>query len=62
MVVNAKVKATGDLVALKRIKLESEDEGIPSTAIVAIIGTKSKKFDIDSQATLEKIFNIKPKL
>ena len=56
------VKATGDLVPLKRIKLESEDKLILSTAIVSIIGTKSKVFDIDSQATLEKKFNIKPKL
>lgn len=28
-----KDKTTGDLVALKKIRLESEDEGIPSTAI-----------------------------
>jgi len=26
-------KSTGELVALKKIRLESEDEGIPSTAI-----------------------------
>lgn len=28
-----KDKTTGELVALKKIRLESEDEGIPSTAI-----------------------------
>ena len=33
VVVKAKDKKTGELYALKRIKLESEDEGIPSTAI-----------------------------
>eukprot|EP00045_Choanoeca_perplexa_P022706 m.10658 g.10658 ORF g.10658 m.10658 type:complete len:292 (+) comp9643_c0_seq1:115-990(+) len=32
-VYKAKVKATGQLVALKKIKLEQEDEGVPSTAI-----------------------------
>ncbi len=29
----AKDKATGDLVALKKIRLEGEDEGVPSTAL-----------------------------
>jgi serine/threonine protein kinase len=33
VVEKAKHKETGELVALKKIKLESEDEGIPSTAI-----------------------------
>jgi len=33
VVVKARVKNTDEFVALKRIKLESEDEGIPSTAI-----------------------------
>lgn len=32
-VYKAKIKATGQLVALKKIKLECEDEGVPSTAI-----------------------------
>eukprot|EP00040_Diaphanoeca_grandis_P035431 m.222917 g.222917 ORF g.222917 m.222917 type:complete len:289 (-) comp33386_c5_seq1:87-953(-) len=32
-VYKAKVKGTGDYVALKKIKLEAEDEGVPSTAI-----------------------------
>ncbi|EDQ91821.1 uncharacterized protein MONBRDRAFT_17670 [Monosiga brevicollis MX1] len=32
-VYKAKVKATGNLVALKKIKLEAEEEGVPSTAI-----------------------------
>ena len=32
-VYKAKVKATGQMVALKKIKLEQEDEGVPSTAI-----------------------------
>eukprot|EP00054_Salpingoeca_dolichothecata_P017291 m.103258 g.103258 ORF g.103258 m.103258 type:complete len:295 (-) comp22395_c0_seq1:31-915(-) len=32
-VYKAQVRATGDLVALKEIKLEAEDEGVPSTAI-----------------------------
>ena len=26
-------KKTGEIVAMKKIKLESEDEGVPSTAI-----------------------------
>jgi len=33
VVYKAKEKATGDVVALKRIRLEVEDEGIPSTAL-----------------------------
>jgi len=32
-VYKARVRATGDFVALKKIKLEAEDEGVPSTAI-----------------------------
>jgi len=39
VVYKAKDKQTGELVALKRIRLEAEDEGVPSTAIreVAIL-------------------------
>jgi len=33
VVFKAKAKSTGEIVALKRIRLETEDEGIPSTAI-----------------------------
>lgn len=33
VVFKAKARATGEIVALKRIRLETEDEGIPSTAI-----------------------------
>jgi serine/threonine protein kinase len=33
VVYKAKVKNTGDTVALKKIRLEAEDEGVPSTAI-----------------------------
>lgn len=33
MVYKARVKKTGQVVALKKIRLENEDEGIPSTAI-----------------------------
>jgi len=33
IVYKAKNKETGDIVALKRIRLESEDEGVPCTAI-----------------------------
>jgi len=33
VVYKAKNRLTGDLVALKKIRLEAEDEGIPSTAI-----------------------------
>jgi len=36
VVYQAKNNATGDIVALKKIKLESEEEGIPSTAIKEI--------------------------
>ena len=32
-VYKAQIKATNELVALKKIKLEAEDEGVPSTAI-----------------------------
>ena len=33
MVYKGKNKKTGRMVALKKIRLESEDEGVPSTAI-----------------------------
>jgi serine/threonine protein kinase len=33
VVYKAKHKITGEIVALKKIRLESEDEGVPSTAI-----------------------------
>ncbi len=33
IVYKAKDRVSGDIVALKRIRLESEEEGIPSTAI-----------------------------
>jgi cyclin-dependent kinase len=33
IVYKAKDRVTGQIIALKRIRLEAEDEGIPSTAI-----------------------------
>ena len=33
MVYKAKDRVTGEILALKKIRLEAEDEGIPSTAI-----------------------------
>ncbi len=33
VVYKAKDKVTGEIVALKKIRLEAEDEGVPSTAI-----------------------------
>lgn len=33
VVYKAKDRVTGEIIALKRIRLEAEDEGIPSTAI-----------------------------
>jgi cyclin-dependent kinase len=33
VVYKAKNRETGDIVALKKIRLEREDEGVPSTAI-----------------------------
>jgi len=33
VVYKAREKATGDFVALKKIRLEVEDEGVPSTAL-----------------------------
>ena len=33
VVYKAKDRATGDFIALKKIRLEAEDEGVPSTAI-----------------------------
>ena len=34
IVYKAKDRVTGEIIALKKIRLEAEDEGIPSTAIV----------------------------
>lgn len=33
VVYKAKVKSTNETIALKKIRLDSEDEGVPSTAI-----------------------------
>ena len=33
VVYKARERATGDLIALKKIRLDAEDEGVPSTAI-----------------------------
>ena len=33
VVYKAKDKNTGEIIALKKIRLEAEDEGVPSTAI-----------------------------
>lgn len=33
MVYKGKHKATGQVVAMKKIRLESEEEGVPSTAV-----------------------------
>eukprot|EP01062_Namystynia_karyoxenos_P080914 TRINITY_DN87_c1_g1_i1.p1 TRINITY_DN87_c1_g1~~TRINITY_DN87_c1_g1_i1.p1 ORF type:complete len:326 (+),score=121.86 TRINITY_DN87_c1_g1_i1:72-980(+) len=43
IVYKAKDKTTGDLVALKRIRLDSEDEGVPCTAIREISLLKELK-------------------
>lgn len=43
IVYKARDRHTGDIVALKRIRLETEDEGIPSTAIREISLLKELK-------------------
>lgn len=43
MVYKAIQKRTGDLVALKKIRLEKEDDGVPSTAIREISLLKGLK-------------------
>ncbi|KAH6581353.1 hypothetical protein BASA61_009105 [Batrachochytrium salamandrivorans] len=43
VVYKAKDKITGDTVALKKIRLETEDEGVPSTAIREISLLKELK-------------------
>jgi len=43
IVYKAKDKKTGELLALKKIRLEAEDEGIPSTAIREISLLKELK-------------------
>lgn len=45
IVYKAKDRATGDLLALKVIRLEAEDEGIPSTAIREIALLKQLRHD-----------------
>ena len=43
VVYKAKHKATGEIVAVKRIRLEKEDDGVPSTAIREISLLKNLK-------------------
>lgn len=43
VVYRAKQKDTGEIVALKRIRLDSEDEGVPCTAIREISLLKELK-------------------
>lgn len=43
MVYKAKDLASGQIVALKKIRLEAEDEGVPSTAIREISLLKELK-------------------
>jgi len=43
VVYKAKNKETGEIVALKRIRLDSEDEGVPCTAIREISLLKELK-------------------
>lgn len=43
VVYKAQNKATGELVALKKIRLEKEDDGVPSTAIREISLLKGLK-------------------
>ena len=45
MVYKAKDVTTGEVVALKKIRLEAEDEGVPSTAIREISLLKELKDD-----------------
>ena len=44
VVYKARDRKTGDVVALKRIRLELEDEGIPSTALREVSLLKSLKY------------------
>jgi serine/threonine protein kinase len=43
VVYKAQEKTTGEIVALKKIRLEKEDDGVPSTAIREISLLKSLK-------------------
>jgi serine/threonine protein kinase len=45
VVYKAKNRETGDIVALKKIRLEREDEGVPSTAIREISLLKELQHD-----------------
>ncbi len=45
VVYKARDRKTGDVVALKRIRLELEDEGIPSTALREVSLLKSLKHE-----------------
>ena len=44
VVYKAKEKATGNFVALKKIRLDNEDEGVPSTAVreISLLNELSK--------------------
>lgn len=57
MVYKAKDLTTGDFVALKKIRLEAEDEGVPSTAIREI--SLLKELDDDNIVRYAKPLSIR---
>jgi len=60
VVYKAKDKTTGDIVALKKIRLEAEDEGVPSTAIREI--SLLKELQHANIVTLRDVIHVAAKL
>lgn len=55
VVYKAKDVTTGEIVALKKIRLEAEDEGVPSTAIREISLLKELKDDNIVRSVVEPV-------
>lgn len=56
MVYKGRHKSTGQVVALKKIRLESEEEGVPSTAVREISLLKELQHPNVVRCVLESIF------
>ena len=60
VVYKARVRSTGEILALKRIRLEQEEEGVPSTAIREI--SMLKELRHENIVKLEDVVHFEKKL